>query len=337
MRWGLLLFFVLSGFLLYRPWLSAIATSERPDLRRYVRSRAARVLPAYYLALAGACLLLWGSGAVPGVRLPGGESLALFFVFAQNFSPDSVLTLDPPMWTLAVEVSFYAVLPLLGVVAMRLGPKRQLVLPISLIGLGLAWSWTVNATGAFLPLTKVLPAMLPFFAIGMLAATLTRRRPLDPKGTRRIALLAAGALAAQVGTQLLLPSGLAAAIHDLPAAVCFAAIVCLAASAHSPRALSWGPLTRIGIVSYGLYLWHVPVLWWLRAHGMLPLDPIAALPVVLMPSLAIAGLSWAYVERPAIAWARRTPPPDRGSQPRATATEPTIRARPALPLREAAA
>jgi peptidoglycan/LPS O-acetylase OafA/YrhL len=305
MRWGLLLFFVLSGFLLYRPWLEATETSERPDLWRYVRSRAARILPAYYLALAGSFALLWGAGAVPGVRLPSGESLPLFLAFAQNFSRDSVLTLDPPMWTLAVEVSFYAVLPLLGMAAMRLGRRRRILLPISLIAFGLAWSWIVSATGSFLPLTKVLPAMLPFFGIGMLAATLARNRPVDAGRARLLGLIAACALGLQVAAQLLLPSGLAGALHDLPAAVCFGAIVVLAYSAHSPRVLSWRPLTRLGTISYGVYLWHVPVLWWLRARGLLPLDPVPALPVVLVPSLALATISWVCVERPAIAWARR--------------------------------
>jgi peptidoglycan/LPS O-acetylase OafA/YrhL len=308
MRWGLLLFFVLSGFLLYRPWLAAGDGSGPPDLWRYVRSRAARVLPAYYLAVAGSVLLLWGSDAVPGVRLPSAESLPLFLVFAQNFSADSVLTLDPPLWTLAVEVSFYAVLPALGLAAMRLGRRHRIWLPISLIGAGLLWSSMVSATGSFLPLTKVLPAMLPFFGIGMLAATLARDRSIDARRARWLAGLAAVALAAQFGAQLLLPGTISGALHDLPAATCFAAIVSLAGSAHSPRALSWGPVTRIGTVSYGLYLWHVPVLWWLRARGLLPLDPILALPVVLAPSLLLATLSWRYVERPMIAWARRKRP-----------------------------
>jgi peptidoglycan/LPS O-acetylase OafA/YrhL len=241
------------------------------------------------------------------VRLPSGDSLPLFLVFAQNFSRDSVLTLDPPMWTLAVEVSFYAVLPLLGIAAMRLGRRHQTLLPIALIALGMAWTWVVSATGAFLPLTKVLPAMLPFFGIGMLAATLARGQPIDRRRARRLGVVAASALVVQVGAQLLLPSSVAAAVHDLPAAVCFAALVVLASSPHAPLALSWRPLTRIGTVSYGLYLWHVPVLWWLRARGLLPLDPIPALPVVLAPSLLLATISWICVERPAIAWARRAP------------------------------
>jgi peptidoglycan/LPS O-acetylase OafA/YrhL len=306
LRWGLLLFFVLSGFLLYRPWIAMIGTTERPDLMRYFRSRAARVLPAYYLALAGSCLLLWHAGGVPGVRLPSHDSLGLFLVFGQNFSGASLLTLDPPMWTLAVEVSFYLALPLLGTAAIRLGRRHQTWMPIALIVLGIAWGWVVNVPDG--PLTKVLPAMLPFFGLGMLAATLAHGRTLRRTGVAGLVALAVGGLLAQLAAQIYAPT-LSLSLHDLPIAVAFAAIVVLAASPRSPRPLSWKPLDRLGTISYGIYLWHVPVIWWLRARGLLPLEPVAALPVVLAPTLLIATMSWFLVERPMMAWARRAARP----------------------------
>jgi peptidoglycan/LPS O-acetylase OafA/YrhL len=301
LRWGLLLFFVLSGFLLYRPWLALMETGGRPDLKRYARSRAARILPAYYLALAGSVLLLWGAGGVPGVRLPSDESLGLFLFFGQNFSNASLLTLDPPMWTLAVEVSFYLALPLLGAAAIRLGRRHLTWVPIALIAIGFLWGWIVDVSDG--PLTKVLPAMLPFFGIGMLAATLARGRTISRTDLAGLGAIAACGLLVQVGTQVYVPS-LAVDLHDLPIAVAFAAVVVLASSARSQRLLRWRPLNLLGTVSFGVYLWHVPVIWWLRARGLLPLEPLAALPVVLAPTLLIATLSWVLVERRAMAWAR---------------------------------
>jgi peptidoglycan/LPS O-acetylase OafA/YrhL len=59
-------------------------------------------------------------------------------------------------------------------------------------------------------------------------------------------------------------------------------------------------------VSYGFYLWHVPVLLWLRAHSLLPMNPPGAALVGGAVSLALALASWRLIERPAIAWARRT-------------------------------
>ena len=101
-RVGLVLFFVLSGFLLYGPWVrAALDGGSAPRLGRYLARRAARIAPGYYVALAGAVLLLWGLGDVPGVRLPPGEHLWRFLVFGQNFGSDTVMKLNPPTWTLA--------------------------------------------------------------------------------------------------------------------------------------------------------------------------------------------------------------------------------------------
>src|SRR5919112_3282710 len=94
LRLGLVLFFVLSGFLLSRPWFAAALGERRPpSIGRYVRSRAARILPAYYVALGGSILLLWGLEGTPGLRLPPADELPLFVVFGQNLSPGSVMKL----------------------------------------------------------------------------------------------------------------------------------------------------------------------------------------------------------------------------------------------------
>jgi acetyltransferase len=86
-RLGLILFFVLSGFLLYMPWARATLDDRPgPALGPYALRRAARIVPAYYLAIAGAVVLLWGAADTPGVALPPAAGLPLFFVFGQNFS-----------------------------------------------------------------------------------------------------------------------------------------------------------------------------------------------------------------------------------------------------------
>jgi peptidoglycan/LPS O-acetylase OafA/YrhL len=93
--------------------------------------------------------------------------------------------------------------------------------------------------------------------------------------------------------------------RDLPAAAGFALILAVAV-ARPPAALAWRPLAWTGAVSYGLYLWHVPLLLVLRGHGLLPLDPLGATLVALPLSLLAGWLSFRFVERPAIAWSRRT-------------------------------
>jgi len=197
-------------------------------------------------------------------------------------------------------------------------------------------------------LAKSLPAMLPYFALGMLAAVLIDRR--TPSRRLAAGLLAAGLVLVVADGWLhahaIAGSGAALRlriIRDLPAAVGFAAIVAVV-SARPPRALGWRPLAWVGGISYGLYLWHVPALLVLRADGLMPVSPLGAFAVGLPVSLLLGWLSWRFVEAPAIAWSRRTSllgaavsrPAPRTARTVPARTRSTVRAsRPALP-REAA-
>ncbi len=195
LRVGLVLFFVLSGFLLSRPWFAAALEERRPpDLRRYLRSRVARIAPAYYVALVGSIGLLWGLAGTPGLRLPPASDLPLYFLFAQNTSPSSVMKLNPPMWSLAVEVGFYALLPVIGLLATKLAPRRraQALVPLALLALGVAWNVALAGRGLGMTYSKTLAAMLPYFAIGMLAALALYRR--TPSARARRTMIAAGVL-----------------------------------------------------------------------------------------------------------------------------------------------
>jgi peptidoglycan/LPS O-acetylase OafA/YrhL len=321
LRLGLVLFFVLSGFLLFGPWVAAsLGDGRLPRLGHYLRRRAGRILPAYYVALLGSIALLWPLDGSPGVRLPPAEGLPLFALFAQNMSGSTVMKLDPPMWTLAVEVCFYLVLPLLGWLALRAGRTRrmQAVVPVALIVLGTVYNLWLAIERPGLPFAKSLPAMLPYFGCGMLAAVLIHgRRP----GRRGRLALAGGGLAlvlADASWHALSDAAgastdLAVVLRDLPAGIGFGMLLLAAAGADlreraagARASLPVRALAGLGIVSYGFYLWHVPVLLWLRAHGLLPLDPLGASVAGGAASLALATISWRAIERPAIEWARRT-------------------------------
>lgn len=323
LRLGLVLFFVLSGFLLYGPWVRAAAERKGgPQLGAYALRRAARIVPAYWVALIGSIVLLWPHDAVPGVRLPDANDLWLFAIFGQNFTEGTLLKLDPPMWTLAVEVSFYASLPLLGWLALRGGRRAGAVaVPLAFGSLGVLYNWLLSGERD-LPLTvsKILPAVAPYFALGMLAAVAVHHRP-------RLARHAAVALAL-VGGVLVLGDGWWAADaatrgshdvalriwRDVPAAAGFALLlVAVAAAPRVPRLLSGRTLAWLGTISYGIYLWHVPVMLFLRAHGLLPLSPVGALAAVAVPTLVLSAASWYLVEQPAQAWARRVIAHRRGS------------------------
>ena len=314
LRLGLVAFFVLSGFLLSRPWFAAaLGGRTPPSLRRYVRARAARILPAYYAALTGSIVLLWGLKGTPGLRLPPAGELPLFAVFGQNFSPASVMKLDPPMWSLAVEVMFYALLPLIGWLALRLAPRRstQALVPLALLALGLLYNRAIAGQDLGMTFSKSLAAMLPYFALGMLAALALHGRTVGI-GLKRmlvaagVALIAADATAKAVDAA----AGIAAqalflVIRDLPSATGFALIVGALAGAPSGRIVGGRMLAGMGTISYGFYLWHVPVLMVLRGHGLLPLNPVLGTAVALVPALAVSTLSWFALERPILSWTAR--------------------------------
>jgi peptidoglycan/LPS O-acetylase OafA/YrhL len=314
MRLGLVAFFVLSGFLLSRPWFAAALGGRRPpSVRRYLRSRAARIAPAYYAALAGSIALLWGLAGSPGVRLPPAGELPLFFVFAQNLSPSSVMKLDPPMWSLAVEVSFYALLPLLGWVALRLPARRrtQALVPLGLLALGVLFNWSIAGRGLGMTFSRSLAAMLPYFAAGMLAAVALHGQAIGPRARRALiggglALVLADAVVQAAAPAAGIDTGLVfLVVRDLPSAAGFALVIGAVAATPSSRVLGGRALAGLGAVSYGFYLWHVPVLVFMRGHDLLPLHPVLGPLAAFAPVLAVSGLSWVALERPVIAWARQ--------------------------------
>lgn len=314
LRLGLVLFFVLSGYLLYRPWVrAALSGAELPRLGDYLRRRAARILPAYYAALLGSVALLWSLGGATGVRLPPIEGLALFAVFAQNVSDETVMKLDPPMWTLAVEVSFYLVLPAIGWFALRLDRRRvaQALIPLALVFVGIRWNQWLADEQPGLPYVKSLPAMLPYFAAGMLAAVVVHGRRIG----RTAGIVLCAVSLALVGADAVWHASIAAAkersdlalvVRDALAALGFAVLVAVVGARQRSRRglLAARPLAFLGTISYGLYLWHVPLLLWLRANGLLPLDPLGATLVAGVLTAAVATVSWQLLERPAIVWAR---------------------------------
>ena len=304
---GLLLFFVLSGFLLYRGFAGKIREEGKPDLRRYLKRRAARILPAYYVAILGSIALLWGSN-IPGLTLPPPGDLPLFAVFAQNYSTDAHQTLDGPTWTLCVEVGFYLLLPLLAVALLRLraGLGFQALAIAALGAFGLLWSLGCYLAGADLIWQKMLPVWLPYFAFGMGVALWHEYSAEDRRLSSRATALGVGAgLGLVVANAIFKAQGInstfAHVVGDLPAGAGFALLVAMAlvgaGAATVWMRLRW--LAGLGIVSYGFYLWHMPLILFLRelhpAGGFITTLALSA-PLALL----LAVLSWRLVEQPAL-------------------------------------
>ena len=319
-RVAFVMFFVLSGYLLYRAFArAALQRGDAVNVPSYLLRRAARIVPAYYVAILGTLVLLAIAGDVPGRRLVDGGELPLFFVFGQNYSPDTLLKLNAATWTLSVEVAFYLLLPVVGWLALRLGAgsaRRQALLLGGLAAAGLAWNAVDYAAGWGPVASHSAPSFLPYFACGMLVALLVvsrRARGAPALGRAASAGLVAGAAA------LLVVNGFwhATFAHDAiamevladsGAAIAFSAVIASLVLGTGTGVTWMGvrPLAWMGEITYGFYLWHIPLLVCARGLGLLPGGVLSGL-VVLPVAIAFGAASWYWIEQPFMRRAARLP------------------------------
>jgi len=181
---GVPIFFVLSGFLLFRPWVKAAATgAPAPSVRRYAWHRVRRIMPAYVVTVLIAYLVYHfrTAGPNPGHTWEGlFRNLTLTQIYADNYLYSFLHQGLTQMWSLAVEAAFYVVLPLLAYVLLVLLCRRRWRPGLLMTGLVVAaavspvWLVIVHHHGADLPdgARLWLPTYLAWFVAGMMLAVL---------------------------------------------------------------------------------------------------------------------------------------------------------------------
>jgi peptidoglycan/LPS O-acetylase OafA/YrhL len=305
LRVCVLLFFVLSGFLLARPWVAAArGEREAPALGRYAINRLARIVPAYWLALAGVVALLHGTGHGRDVPL---HDIPKFVFFLANVFPETRNQLDPPMWSLHVEVSFYVLLPLIGLALIRSGRGRlgPLTVCAALIAAGVAFTTAAVLRDWRPEITWTLPSYLATFACGIAAAVLAHGVTPRRWVTHAVFLGGAAVVVADCWWHIQGYSVLFHALRDLPASIGFGAML-WAVSLRPAPVLGSPPLRVLGTLSFGIYLWHYPVIYWLQMHGDWPREFWPAVVRLLPLTFALAIASWVLLERPVLTIAQRT-------------------------------
>ena len=319
---GVQIFFVLSGFLLSLPYLEWHAgRSLRPRTLPYLVRRCTRVLPAYYLQLA--ILLAGGWWLQQYWPIAGLGDLLGYLAMLILPEPWGVPAINRVWWTLPIEFSFYLVLPLLAVLLAR--PWLWLLVALSACVMPL-WRWYVIADlavdqppGSRVGLGYQLPGSLDSFVIGMVAAWCYQaeavRGWLVARRWRQESLAALGAM---MGLVLMYWMHYTYRAYWTPAPITFlwtplfslaAAAIVLAAACGSAvlgRLFANRMMLYLGTISYGIYLWHFPLISWLQK---LPLSGEGYALPWLLPACAavaalVAALSWHGIERPAIAWVR---------------------------------
>ena len=325
---GVALFFVLSAYLLYRPWVDARLNGARAvDAGRYATRRLVRIFPAYLLALIVLGLLI--PDQAPGVF--GGDWWA-YFGLLQVYSQDTVVGGLGVTWSLSTELAFYLALPLIGWGAAQLlgGRPRALQVRIELAALAASVAvafllrHVVAEHGWVKTYANTIGGKWPWFAVGLALAVASAAwgtRPFEER-PRVVRFGPGGAWACwATAAALLLFSAYGGVLPRnafalTPAqsqlelllfalfGLCLVAPVVLgdASAPRSPAALlALAPVVWLGTISYGIFLWHYPLAWW--ASGEIPDDAWLFAAVACALTLACAAVSWYVIEQPLL---RRT-------------------------------
>lgn len=340
---GVPFFFLLSGFLLYRPFVAARARGRRSrSLRSYASRRFLRIAPAYWAALTVTAI-------VPGMSGAFTTNWWVYYGLLQNYpvysaegscATNGYRCAIPPAWSLSIEVFFYAALPLFVLaanwIARRSGdrwirPELALIGALALVSVLIQSRVPATDLGLWLffsPLGRAL-----WFGLGMGLASLSvhwateqQEPPVVDLVRRRPTPFLAAAVALYVLCCYLLNDALVAlpvgsltqyTIQYVVFGVIAALILLPAIFGHDDGGGVWRALLRhpaltwLGLISYGVFLWHFPVMVGLLDLGIIDFTSSPAIGFVVLGTttlaltVAVSMLSYLYLERPLMRWGRR--------------------------------
>ena len=320
---GVTIFFVISGFLLYRPYVHAqFAGSAGPKPTRFYRRRLLRIVPAYWVALT--LLSIYPGDPATFTDWPR------YYLFLQVYTP------SPPheglfqAWSLAVEMSFYLVLPIYAFVVARLFRSRSatarlqleivLLVVLSVVSALVTHAWS---SGESSPLVQGLPRFMFWFALGMGLALVSAwqqqrgsQSPFLSAIVKRSGLCwtAAAALFLLLGAITQVPLDGISFEPDLALTQWFlcgviAFLIAVPAVARGPasqlsnRFLSGRSVVWLGLISYGIFLWQMGPLtvlfqdqWITNGRWIVRFGEFALIAAAL--TIPLAAASYYIVERP---------------------------------------
>ena len=339
---GVAIFFLISGLLLYRPFvLARLQGRPAPAAGPYAWRRFLRIAPAYWVALTVTVLVVGTPSFTPGVFTMSG--IPRYYLFGQDFASNSISGGLVQAWTLTIEVSFYIFLPAYAWLQARTSTKRlRRAVSIEVLGLvalvvisevwkSVALAGRSHSNPGITPWLYSMPAFLDQFALGMGLALLSawihvRRR--DPRWVATFdraptAAWVFAAIAFWLVSRQVAPwtvpfwrwtpiqymerqwlYGLVAVGLLLPA------VVGDQTRGVARRILANPVLVWLGLISYGIYLWQLTVMKEMSDLGFGPhardlIHPYIGWPLAsLVLTAAVAAASYYAIERPALSLKR---------------------------------
>jgi peptidoglycan/LPS O-acetylase OafA/YrhL len=300
---GVYLFFVLSGFLLASQWLEKKPTPK--IYLHYLFRRCLRIFPAYWLQLLSLTVVVF---FVPDLfSMPDGWALFKHIFLWLNLPPNATAPMVAVWWTLPVELMFYAVLPVMAFLG-----QRWSWVAVSILCLLICWLWRLGVMASLpgqdlslhLSLIDALPGVLALFTAGFWAAKAHKQW----KQPSKLALLALVGL-------ILLETLLIRYVEHFwqagvlllvwPTACAFLMAVVVGCMAHSPP--NWLVTTFmmwLGERSYGIYLWHLPVMLVISKSAYAQLPGIVVWSFVIAVTAILAELSYRIIEKKAMLYGK---------------------------------
>lgn len=263
---GVEAFFFISGFCLFYP--HARHCFEQYPLaswQDYLQKRALKILPSYLLAILLILILFEWEFSKEQLSW----HLITHFLFIHNFFPETHYSINGVFWSLAVEVQFYLIFPILA----KFFRTRPLLITSLMTGCAIAYRQYIMATqqdsGLLTPYLSQMPAFLDLFALGMLTAYILvwlrnlqhidRYMPIFSI-IMLLGLVGFVALIKDVGTVAILPNGMigwqARYRSFIGIALMFAAIGGHFANPWVQKILNNRFLAFFSLISYNLYIWH---------------------------------------------------------------------------------
>ena len=340
---GVALFFALSGFLLSIPFWRGLERQAPPNTLQYLKHRAVRIIPLYYLCFFGLLMIKGFSG--PEVSF---NNIISHLFFLHNLKDSQVMSLNPPFWTLAVEMQFYLFLPFIFIALRQLKyhlAQFTLIAFIAACFLGyklilewmspnfnwplnfpLIWPFGVNAAGATSPaMTYSLASHLPHFLLGTLFASqfIKRKSHVEKLLYDVLILLIVSSIFIILATPLDESLQLEFSRYNFPyIPLLLSALIFLVPSSKvTSKFLEYKLLKWLGVVSYGIYIFHYP----LQKALKIILEKFAVSIseqwllfglLSLGATIVLASLSYLFIEQPVISYFRNKkvqPVPEAGN------------------------